>query len=134
MKEKRIFGFTLIEVLVALSILSIGLIFILQVFPLALNIELDNKLRTKGAFLASQKIEEILSLNYDDITIGTTTENLTFAGENFSRITRINYVDENLSEISQDKGLKKIEVSVSWKGGIFLNEKGVKLITLFAKK
>ena len=134
MEEKENFGFSLIETLVAISILLIGIVFILQIFPLALNIELDNKMRTQGIFLASQKIEEILSLNYEDINVGTTIEIFAPPFEKFFRVTKITYVDENLSETNQDKGFKKIEVNVSWSGGVILDKNEVKLITLFARK
>lgn len=52
-------GFTLIEVLVSLSILTAGVLAILAVLPSMLQANERAELRTMGASLALQKIEEI---------------------------------------------------------------------------
>lgn len=110
-KEK---GLTFIEVMIALSILVIGVLAILNVFPVAFSFEAGNQLETQGVFLAQEKIEEILSNSYEDIPIVNTLEELSAPFERFERKTVIDYVDSNLETAPDDTGLKMIKVKVYW--------------------
>lgn len=128
-------GFTFLEVIIAISILTIGIVATLQVFPLALNIEKLNQMETQAVFLAQEKIEEKISQAYQDIQIVTETEDsLLSPYERFSRETEIIYVDSDLIATTSDLGLKKIEVTIRWQSPLRLREKSVNLITLIAEK
>ena len=128
-------GFTFLEVIIAISVLIIGIIATLQIFPLALNIEKLNQMETQAVFLAQENIEEKISRVYQDIQIITETEDpLSFPYERFSRETRVIYVDSDLATTTSDLGLKKIEVTVRWQSPLRLREKNVNLITLIAEK
>lgn len=128
-------GFTLLEVMVAILVLTIGIVAILQIFPLGLNVEKASQMNTQGSLLAQEKIEEFTSKAYQDIAVGTVTEDaLPSPFERFSRETKINYVDVELQEAGGDTGLKKIEVTVSWSSLLRIGDKEVKLITLVAEK
>ncbi len=128
-------GFTFLEVIIAISILIIGIVATLQVFPLALNIEKLNQMETQAIFLTQEKIEEKISKSYQDIEIITETESsLSSPFERFSRETKIIYVDSDLATTTLDSGLKKIEVTVRWQSPLRLREKSVNLITLIAEK
>lgn len=52
-------GFTLIEVLISLTILFVGILLIIFLFPRTLRESIDAELLTKAALLAQQKAEEI---------------------------------------------------------------------------
>jgi len=109
-------GFTLLEVMVAILVLTIGIVAVLQIFPLALSIEMSNQMETQGTLLCQEKIEEKISKAYRDVAIGIETEDiLSPPFEKFSRETKISYVDTNLAITTSDLGLKKIEVMVCWK-------------------
>ena len=128
-------GFTFLEVMIAISVLIIGIIAVLQVFPLALNIEKLNQMETQAVFLAQEKIEEKISRVYQDTQITTETEDsLPSPFEKFSRETKIVYVDSDLADTTLDLGLKKIEVTVRWQSPLRLREKSVNLITLIAER
>ena len=128
-------GFTILEAVVAISVLIIGIIAVLQVFPLALNVEKLSETETQASLLAQEKIEEKISWSYQDIAVGVEIEDsLPSPFEKFSRETKINYVDSNLATTTSDLGLKKIEVTVRWKSPLRIEEKSVELITLIAKK
>ena len=128
-------GFTFLEVIVAISVLIIGVIAVLQVFPLALNIEKLNQMETQAVFLAQEKIEEKISRVYQDLEVTTETEDsLPSPFERFSRETKIIYVDSDLGDATLDLGLKKIEVTVRWQSPLRFREKSVNLITLIAEK
>ena len=128
-------GFTFLEVIIAISVLIIGILATLQIFPLALNIEKLNQMETQAIFLAQEKIEEKISRAYQDIQIITETEDpLSSPYERFSRETKVIYVDSDLATTSSNLGLKKIEVTVRWRSSLRIREKSVNLITLIAEK
>jgi prepilin-type N-terminal cleavage/methylation domain-containing protein len=52
-------GFTLLEVLVGLSILTAGILSIMAIFPLMLRVQTDAEVLAIGASLAQMKAEEI---------------------------------------------------------------------------
>jgi len=128
-------GFTFLEVIIAISVLIIGILAVLQVFPLALNIEKLNQMETQAVFLAQEKIEEKISRTYQDVQITTEIEDsLPSPFERFSRETKIVYVDSDLATTTSDLGLKKIEITVRWQSPLRLREKSVNLITLITEK
>ena len=128
-------GFTFLEVIIAISVLIIGILAVLQVFPLALNIEKLNQMETQAVFLAQEKIEEKISRTYQDVQITTEIEDsLPSPFERFSRETKIIYVDSDLATTTSDLGLKKIEITVRWQSPLRLREKSVNLITLITEK
>lgn len=128
-------GFTFLEVIIAISVLIIGIVAVLQIFPLALNIEKLNQMETQAVFLAQEKIEEKISKSYQDIQVTVETEDsLPSPFERFSRQTKIIYVDSDLATTTLDSGFKKIEVVVRWRSPLRIREKSVNLITLIAEK
>jgi prepilin-type N-terminal cleavage/methylation domain-containing protein len=58
-------GCSLIEVLIATTILAVGVASLAQLFTLAIASNLDAGRRTRAVMLASQKVEEIRSLDWD---------------------------------------------------------------------
>lgn len=135
--KKRYFnkGFTFIEAMVAILVLTLGLTAILQVFPVALGRERLSQMRSQAVFLAQAKVEQLSFQGYENIGVGDFSEpSLLSPFEDFSRQTKIRYVDAALNEVGADQGLKKIEVRVWWQGALFYPEKEVEITTLLAKK
>lgn len=123
-------GFTFLEAIIAILVLTMAIVIVLQIFPLALNIERSSQKRTQGIELAQGKIEILNSKSYPDILIGTFNEpQLDSPFESFSRETKITHVDSNLQQSPSNTGLKKIEIIVCWGSG-----KNVKLISLIAER
>jgi len=52
-------GFSVIELMVALTVLGIGILGLANVFPLGSQTQLRDRLRTSGADLAQQKMEQL---------------------------------------------------------------------------
>lgn len=139
LKEKKILfkplGFTLIESLVALSVIVIGLVVVLQIFPTGLSVEKSNQLETQAVLAAQEKVESLTALSFSELLVGQTTENpLPSPLEKFSRTTKISFVDQNIQETGTATSLKKIEVIVAWKSPLKIGEKEIKITTLFADK
>ncbi len=128
-------GFTLIEAMVALVVISIGLVIVLQVFPTGFSVEKNSQLETQATILAQEKIESLLAKSFSELSIATTMESpLPTPFQRFIRTTRVSFVDSNLGESAIATLLKKIEVTVSWQSPLRFGSKEVKLITLFAEK
>lgn len=128
-------GFTLIEAMVAIFVLTVGITAVLQIFPVGLGTEKSNQLKSQAMELAQAKTEALYSQSYDDTVVGDFLEaNLEPPFENFSRQTKITYVNSNLEEAGVDQGLKKIEVKVWWQAGLLFTPREVKIVTLVAKK
>ena len=60
-------GFTLIEIIIALTILGIGLISVLAYLPIALDASKRSADLTRSALIAQKLIEEVRAASYDDI-------------------------------------------------------------------
>lgn len=128
-------GFTLIEALIAIFVLTVGIVAILQVFPLALNLGSFSEKQTQAVFLAQAKIEEIKSRSYSSISVGVLNETTLISPfDKFSRQTTVRFVDSDLAATTSDSGLKEIDVQVSWQSFLSLSGKKVAFKTLIARK
>lgn len=130
-----VWGFTLVESIMALAVIGIGLVIVLQVFPSGFSVEKNTQLETQATLCAQERIEELLSKSFSELPVGTVAESsLPAPFERFSRATKISFVNSNLGESAPATTLKKIEITVSWKSPLRIGSKEVKLITLFAEK
>lgn len=66
--SKPVNGFTLIEMLVAMLIMMVGLLGMFQAINLAMDKNLENQLRNRGVAVAEQKMYELKSYRYDQIS------------------------------------------------------------------
>jgi len=129
-------GFTIIEALVAITVLLIGIIAVTAFFPMSLKIISDSEATTTATNMALAKIEEIQAMPYETITVGNFESkhhlsiNTSDYLYNFQRETTINYLDSNLNDGLNDIGLKKISVTVYWISNIGKNEKSLTINTI----
>ena len=137
-------GITLIETIIAVSILTLGIIGVLQAFPLGVHLTKTAQMATIATQLSQAKIEEEISRHYNEISLATITENY---GEipNFTaykRITRTSCVrasdlmaaDCDYDPTSDPYPMKKIEVTVYWRSSLGITEKNISLMGLVAQK
>ena len=133
-------GISLIEVVVSIAIITIAFFSIINSFPFSLNNSRMAQNMTSASYLAQAGMEEVLSIVYEDLTVGEfeTRARLSEDEESFlykfERETNISYVDENIEEAVEDSGLKKIEVTVYWQSPIGDGEKTHELKTLVSDK
>jgi prepilin-type N-terminal cleavage/methylation domain-containing protein len=131
-------AFTLMELLVAIFVLSVGIIAVLQAFPLGAKIQKSAQMTTIALNLAQGRMEETLSNSYEELIIGTTTEDYGFSESqpDFKRVTVINYFNPDNPGIvpGSDLGIKKIDITVYWKSSLGIGEKDVKISTLSSQK
>ncbi len=123
-------GFTILETMVAILVLTIGITAVLQVFPLCSNIQKSNEMENQAIFLAQEKIEQEIFKTYENIQIGTIIEDPVYSPyERFVRETNI-----TLEEAGPDSGLKKIEVIVRWNSVFSLKKGKMSIVNLVAER
>lgn len=121
------------EAMVAVFVLTLGIVAVLHLFPLSLQTRKFSEMKTVASQLAQAKIEELAAVSYDDILVGTTTEpQLNSPFEAYSRQLIVNYVDANLQNSVSDTRLKKIEVTVFWSSSLSISDKSVNVINLIS--
>ena len=103
-------GFTLIEILVAISILAISLVVILQLFSGALKSSRVSDEYTRGIFYAQEKMEEILLKQR--LTSGVEEGEFDPAYRWRAEIVRMEQTEEEASKLPFDTF--QITVNVTW--------------------
>ena len=132
-------AFSSIEALIATSILVVGLLAIISLFPFILRINKQAEQTSTASALARAKMEQILVTSYDQLTIGTyeplapVTTDQASPLYIFERQTIISYVDANLTTSQSDLGLKKIITTVYWPGRQS-EDNSLSIISLLARK
>jgi len=130
----------LIEVMVAFTILSVAFIGLVQAFPFGLSINKEAENTTEASYLAQSKIEELNSLGYSDVSVGTIEAKHRLSDDpsnylyNYQRQTTVSYVDGDLSEVGEDQGMKKISVTIYFINAISKTEKSFNAATLVSEK
>ena len=137
-------GITLIETVIAVSILAVGIVGVLQAFPLGAHLAKTAQMSTIATELGQAKIEQELSRSYNSIPVSDTVEDYgSMPGFlAFKRINRVNCVQSSdLAAVSCDydpigdpSPMKKIEVTVYWRSTLGLGEKNINLISLMVKR
>ena len=133
-------GIGLIEIIVSISILSVGILGILQAFPRGTAAQRALELETIANHLAQEKIEQIIISPYDDITVGTQELEVRVEPDSsssfykFKRTIVVGLVDENLLTTETDIGLKKITITISWPRPMDSGTDSTTLITLLSKR
>lgn len=99
-------GFTLVEVLVSLAIISIALVLLLELFNNSVKFSASSKAKYDALTIASTEIETLTSKPYSDVTSNTFTKVL---GKNSFTCEII------VTEVEGMNGLlKNVDVTVSW--------------------
>lgn len=106
-RQKNNLGLSLVEIIVAIAILGYILLAFTQVFMKSNMGIVQSKSRTLAYNWAVDKIEDVRTLYYDDISTGTWTSESEVLGEKKSFTRQV-----VVAEVSSD--LKEVGVTVSW--------------------
>jgi prepilin-type N-terminal cleavage/methylation domain-containing protein len=108
-------GFSVIELMVALTILGIGILGLANVFPLGSQTQLKDRMRTSAADLAQQKMEQLRTVSWSapDLTVGThpTTSGETLTLQDEGSFNRRWIVEAQTGSFSD---MKKVTVRMTW--------------------
>lgn len=112
-------GFSLIEVLVALSVFTLGLLSFLEITSRSQQLSALTITRTRAALLAQEGVEMAESLSYDSLPAGNYLEESTLSSYGseftpFARTVTVQYVDGSLNLVQTDLGMKLISSTVTW--------------------
>jgi len=112
---KREDGITLIEVIIAIAVISIATVVLLQSTRLAVNTLRLNKIKTQAMAVANEKIEMLRAMNYKDIEIVNTAENPEWLEEAHPELLKAGYtINYNITWVSGEvDSYKQVEVTVS---------------------
>lgn len=139
-RHSRQRGFTIIEAMIAIAVLTMGILVLVKIFPLALKISRSAEQSTIAMNLAQSKAEELFFLDYDSINIGIIETKSRLSDDpddpfyQYQRQTIVEYVDSDLQSSVSDTGMKKITIAVFWRHPLLLGEKSVGLETLISHK
>ena len=97
-------GFSLIELMVAITVIGVGVLALAGLFPLAMQRVRVGDLESRGTFHAQAKIEELKAVPWDNLR--TTASADTLDGV-FARSWQVH-------ENTPVAGMKQIDVSVAW--------------------
>ncbi|MCX5749508.1 MAG: prepilin-type N-terminal cleavage/methylation domain-containing protein [Candidatus Saganbacteria bacterium] len=103
-------GFTLLEMVIVLAVLSLGLLPIMLLFSSGITASSDATNRSVAVQLAQQKMEQIKGLSYSDIESTSEAFGQISGFSNFSRA-----VTSSTAEGSPD--LIDVKVNVQWQSG-----------------
>ena len=138
LKNKK--GLSLIEIMVAFSILVVAFIGLVQSFPFGLAINKSGENATIASYLAQAKIEELASLGYSNINVGIIevkhrlSDDSTNYLYNFQRQTEVNYIDSDLVECVGDQGMKKISATIYSINAFSKQEESYNITTLISER
>ncbi|MEK7329510.1 MAG: prepilin-type N-terminal cleavage/methylation domain-containing protein [Candidatus Eisenbacteria bacterium] len=107
-------GTSLIELMIALVVLSLGILAVAQLFPAGSRGQVQDRMTTAGIYYAQEQLEELNRLSWSDAALtvgrhppGTATEDLGPTGK-WHR-----YYDVSILPAPLDN-LKKVTVTVTW--------------------
>lgn len=109
-------GFTLLEVLVTIVLLSAGAVFLLEAFAIGTFAGGDNENTLIAANLAQEKIEQFRNVSYGSVV-----------AEAKAAVTSFTFFEREVTVSTPQTGLKLVTVKVYWtpKGG----EQNITLVT-----
>lgn len=127
-------SFTILEAIIAIFILSVGILAVLAMFPFGVKMANSSEMAVIATQLCQEKMEEIISRDYDEIS-SEAKQVMVSPFSAFSRETEVVCFDAN-GDFSlpncPDTGMKKIKVIVSW-GPSYPSAK-IEIFTLISRK
>lgn len=105
-------GFSLLELIIAIGVLAIGLVGVLQIFPVGLRASQRAGTLTKAAFLAQNKMEEVKVAGFDAII--ELPPKFPLSGTEGDFDWEI-FIDEvNLDGVESSDNIRKVTIRVMW--------------------
>lgn len=153
-------GFTLIEVLIAMTILSIGILGVAGLAGTVIRSSGYSQALTQATNIAQEKLEALVSVDFSNIqatdtatartdlrrtctqtdftaskpvyTCVPTTSTVTVGGKPYTWGYTVSYVDLDASGTASESsdGLKRIDLTVSWTDAVWRTTKSITAVTM----
>ena len=104
----QVSGFSLVELVISMAILSIGIVGAMRVFPVGLRASQRSQMRSRATIVAQRTIESLKLKAWEELGEGTTSAEQ----DEFEVATRVASVA--LEGLADPTRLKMIEVTVQW--------------------
>lgn len=122
-KQRR--GFTFLELLIATTLFVVGMVSILQVFPINRKYLRQSAQTTQSVFLAQEKVEILRAESFSDLYVGAMEINTRVSTDtsspysNYYRSVTINNIDPNngYAVTGTNTGIKRIDITINWTEG-----------------
>ncbi len=108
-------GFSLVEMMVAITVLGVGLLSLAGLFPLAMGKVSKGDMESRATFYAQGKLEELKNLRWNQLVDSVATDAVD------QRFVRTWTIQENVPAV----GMKSVQVVVNWS-----DENGQRSVTL----
>ena len=108
-------GYSLVEVMVAIVVLTFAILFMVGMFEAALRAATTSGDYDRAWACANQRLEQAKSLPYEVVKAGPTEGVCEPSGFGYAVGTQ--FVDQNLRNVGDDRGLMKVTVTVEWGDG-----------------
>ncbi|MFA5388481.1 MAG: prepilin-type N-terminal cleavage/methylation domain-containing protein [Candidatus Omnitrophota bacterium] len=108
--DKR--GFSLLELIIAIAVLAVGLIGVLQIFPIGLRASQRAGMMTKASFLAQNKIEDVKLAGFEAIT--ELPPKIPLSGRDGDFDWSIEIDNVSLEGVESGADMRKVTLTVSW--------------------
>jgi general secretion pathway protein I len=105
-------GFSLLELIIAIAVLSIGLVAVLQIFPVGLRASQRAGMMTKASFLAQNKLEDVKLAGFDAIT--ETPPRIPLSGKEGDLEWGIKIDSISLEGVESSNNMRKVTVTITW--------------------
>ncbi len=104
-------GFALVEVVIVIALLSGSLLVFLEALSQAKSLQAKSEIITTQSILLHDKINELKSINYMDITEQNNYINFSNY-PNYSFSFNVSYLNDNLDIVSLNTNMKRIDLNI----------------------
>ena len=132
----------------AIFILAVGIVAVLNMFPLGIQIARASQAASAASQLAQAKMEQEVSKHYTEVLCNGTDfppcqeEKNRVSNDpanpfyHYWREMQLNYVDPEagMAISATDTGIKKIAITLSWQSSLGAIEQSITLVNLIAKR
>ncbi len=108
-------GYSLVEVMVALVVLTVAILPMIGMFESALRAATTSGDYDRARACANQRLEQAKSLPYEVVKAGPAEGVCEPSG--FGYTVGTEFVDQDLQNVGDDRGLMKVTVTVEWGDG-----------------
>lgn len=108
-------GFTMVELMVSLTILAVGIVGVIGVFNSSFSVAAGASSRSKAISLATREIEAFRAMKYSDVVVSDVTTTITeqIGGLTYTIEKAVTWLDES----TVNQAYKQATVAVSWGDG-----------------
>jgi len=124
------FGFTLLEVVVAMAIVGLGVVTLLEIFSLGLRLEARSGMRTEAAVYGRQVMDGVLIRR----GAGEGREEMPYGEGHRWRVDVAPFRDESLSLAVVDWELKEVRIEMRYRDGERERQFNLSTLRLMKKK